>query len=566
MRRKIIEVMGLFTVSVVGTFLVSKILVYASSYVSTLIDQVAQGRNVIDSSGTVFLQLGILIIAGFLAAFCKSFASAVAAVKASMCLKREAVAQLVRVKESLLSKRSAGEMMNRLSSDIGVVERYLSESFPNLLSAGITVLAVGESMIRMGKTVAGATVAICVMVLISSYLTSKKLAFLARGRRGRMDRLLELADDFLRGIITGRSYNLYSIMEEKIDGAVNQVLENEYQRTRISSHSWLLQTLSQWFPTFAMIAIVCWNRDEGAIRVGELTYLVLMANRLFQPFSNLPILWNEAAEAFTSFQRIREIFQCPIEKEMENEGELKEDSEEVISFHNVSFSYEARPVLKQLSFQINKKQMTAFVGASGGGKSTIFHILCGFLEDFEGEYRLFGKDVRVYSAARLREHFSVVSQEVFLFQGTILENIASAKESATFEEVIRVCKLAYIHDDIMRMAKGYETVIKENGAGLSGGEKQRLSLAMALLKDAPILLLDEPTAALDAQTEQVITQMLNRLRKEKTILMIAHRLSTISQADQIFVLDQGRIVESGTEEEQLLKNGRYQKLKQGEEV
>lgn len=564
---KVCEI-GCYLLTAVGMTLgVSQILVYGSEYVSGLIDQMAQGQKIVTHSRMLQIgsELGLLVLIGFLCSFLKSLSSGLMSMNITIWLKKAATAQVMRIKESALSGKSTGALINRLTGDLGVIERYLQESFFSLLSAVITVIVVGTSIYRLNSRIMFQTAFLCMFVLIIAFVTSKRLSLLAGGRRGRMDRLLGLADDFLRGIVTGRSYNLYGIMEEKIEAAANEVLENEYRRTRISSHSWLLQTVSQWFPTFAMIAMVSWDAKTTHLSTGEITYVVLMANRLLKPFSDIPVLLNETAEAYASMKRIRQVFSYEAESDL-GKGEIPMmDSEYAVEFDGVCFSYGERKVLNQTSFQIKNRQIAAFVGASGGGKSTIFNIFCGFLEGYDGAYRLFGKESQAYSLSRLRDCFSLVSQETFLFRGTILENIACGRPGADMQEVIQACKTACIHDDIQNMPEGYLTVLAENGGGLSGGEKQRISLARALVKDAPILLLDEPTSALDARTEAVISEAIANLKGKKTIIMIAHRLSTVSQADRIFVLEQGNVAESGNEAMLMSKKGVYYHLRKKEQ-
>lgn len=560
---RIAKILAYLLLAVSMTFCVSKILVYGSEYVSKLIDQIAQGDNLFEYNemSEILKDLCLIVILGFLSSFIKSFSSGLSALQITAWLKAAASEHITKIKESVLSGKDTGTLVNRLTGDIGIIERYLSESFFSLISAIITVFVVGKSIYMLDGKIMFQTMLLCILVLFISYITSKRLALLASGRRGRMDKLLGTADDFLNGIITGRSYNLYEIMEKKIDTVTNEVLQNEYKRTRISSYSWLLQTISQWLPTFAIIGILFWNAETMHISVGEVTYIVLMVNRLFKPFGNVPVLLNEAAEAYSSAKRVKQVFSFETEGIFEKEQIQVMNYECAVEFDNVSFSYGERAVLEHMNFCIKNNDIVAFVGTSGGGKTTIFNILCGFLEGFDGTYRLFGINSQAYTFSQLRECFSLVSQEAFLFKGTIYENILYGRQDSQMQDIIRVCQMACIHDDIMKMPNGYMTVIGENGTGLSGGEKQRISLARALLKDAPILLLDEPTSALDVHTETVISNTIASLKGKKTIIMIAHRLSTVSQSDMIFVLDKGNVAEMGNEAALISQKGIYYNLK-----
>ncbi len=234
------------------------------------------------------------------------------------------------------------------------------------------------------------------------------------------------------------------------------------------------------------------------------------------------------------------------------------DEKQALEFKDVSFSYNnEESIIRNINFELNKGENIAFVGSSGSGKSTVFKLICGYYDFNDGEIKIFGNDYHKLSLSELRKQISIVSQDVYLFNGTILENISYGKIDATKEEIIEASKKANIHDTIMELPDGYETVIGENGVGLSGGEKQRVSIARAFLKESKILLLDEPTSALDVKTEKLVKEALDKIKKEKTIITIAHRLQTIIDSDRIYVFSNGEIVEVGTHKELMDKQGYY---------
>ena len=231
-----------------------------------------------------------------------------------------------------------------------------------------------------------------------------------------------------------------------------------------------------------------------------------------------------------------------------------------IDLDHVEFSYDKKKIIDGITVHIPERTTTAIVGPSGGGKTTLCHLISRFWDVDSGCVKLGGKDVREYSMDSLMKNFSFVFQNVYLFQDTVANNIRFGQEDAPMEKVIEAAKKACCHEFIMALPKGYDTVIGEGGASLSGGEKQRISIARALMKDSPVIILDEATANVDPENEKDLVTAIEALTKEKTILMIAHRLKTVRSADQILVVDHGRIVQSGRHEELIKEEGIYRRF------
>jgi len=234
-----------------------------------------------------------------------------------------------------------------------------------------------------------------------------------------------------------------------------------------------------------------------------------------------------------------------------------------IELKNVGFSYDKRKIIDGVSLRIPEKTTTAFVGPSGGGKTTLCHLMARFWDVQEGQVLLGGRNVKDYSFDSLMKNFSFVFQNVYLFEDTVANNIRFGEPEAPMERVVEAAKKARCHDFIMSLPNGYDTVIGEGGASLSGGEKQRISIARAIMKDAPIIILDEATANVDPENEAELTAAIEALTREKTIIMIAHRLKTVRHADQIFVIDSGRIAQKGTHDELMQQEGIYKSFVEG---
>ena len=297
----------------------------------------------------------------------------------------------------------------------------------------------------------------------------------------------------------------------------------------------------------------------GVITIGDFIAYMLFIKLFTDPIKKLINFMEQFQNGITGFQRYLEIMDEDKEKDKENASELS-NVEGEIEFKNVSFSYGGKDVLKDISVKINKGKMLALVGASGGGKTTFCNLIPRFYEAEKGDILIDNKSIYDVKLDSLRENIGIVQQEVFLFTGTIRENILYGKANATEEELLRAAKMANIHEFINTLPEGYDTYIGERGVKLSGGQKQRISIARVFLKNPPILILDEATSALDNATERIIQESLEKLCAGRTTIVVAHRLSTIKNADEIIVLGNTGIVEQGSHEELMRKQGEYSKL------
>ena len=300
---------------------------------------------------------------------------------------------------------------------------------------------------------------------------------------------------------------------------------------------------------------------RGVINVGDMVAYMLFINMFVNPIKKLIQFVEMFQNAITGYTRFQELMNIEIEQEAPDAVDLKDVRGE-ITFDNVSFQYdEGKEVLSNISMTFPQGEMVAIVGPSGGGKTTLCHLIPRFYEITQGSICIDGQDIRKVTRRSLRSKIGIVQQDVFLFTGTIFDNIAYGKLGASREEVYEAAKKANIHDYIMSLPEGYDTFVGERGVKLSGGQKQRISIARVFLKNPPILILDEATSALDNVTENYIQDSLDELCKNRTTIVVAHRLSTIKNADEIIVMDRDGIQERGTHTQLLEKdNGIYREL------
>jgi len=367
--------------------------------------------------------------------------------------------------------------------------------------------------------------------------------------------------EYTEGLGVIKSYNLTGAGAEDIRASFERMkeaslsFEEEYspkERTLLIIYS---------LGMTAILALNIWLFQHGALSSTVFVGCMLFAFNLFTPLKQLYQKTGILAIMQAALNRVNEVFN---ERELEDTGteSLPQTADTEITFKNVSFDYGDKEVLHNLSFSIDQGQMAAFVGQSGGGKSTIMNILARFWDISKGEILLRGKNIKELPLTVLMDHISMVFQRVYLFEDTIANNIAMGRPHADREAVIEAAKKAQCYDFIMRLPYGFDTVIGEGGASLSGGEAQRISIARSILKDAPLIILDEATASIDADNEQAIQKALSELCRGKTTLVIAHRLETVREADRIFVIDGGELKEQGTHDELIKERGLYYRMTQ----
>lgn len=312
----------------------------------------------------------------------------------------------------------------------------------------------------------------------------------------------------------------------------------------------------------ATMAVGGWAVSTNRADASVLLFILLISGRFYEPLQNIGVFLAEFRFATESLRRIASIFE---EEPLQQMPGYTPPKDLGVAFENVSFAYGQRQVLNDISFHMPQGTVTALVGESGGGKTTTANLLLRFWDVSGGRIRIGGTDVRTFSQSEFYKLFSVVFQDVYLFNDTVLNNIRMARPEASREEVMDAARKAHCHEFIMELEETYDTPVGEGGARLSGGERQRIAIARAILKDAPLLVLDEATASVDPENELLIQQALGALVQGKTLLVIAHRLSTVRGAHQILVLKQGDIVERGTHEELISQKGIYHQFWQSQE-
>ena len=449
-----------------------------------------------------------------------------------------------------------GKISSVLATDMVCIEEncmgVLSELVTFLISQALMVIMMFVMDLRMGLL---SLLVVGVFMIVGNLMlrTSMKHSVI---KQEASESLTEEVLDFAEGIGIIKSYNMLGEKSKKLTDeftrSCKESIDFEIAYTPWSRALYLTFGIG----TAAVLALSAYLYTTGAIND---VYMVGMALFLFDMFVAIKSYYGQMARltvTSASLDRIEEVFAA---KEMDDSGskEFASDVQEEIEYQNVGFGYTDKDVLTDVSFKIKQGEMMALVGPSGGGKSTIASLLARFWDVKSGRILVRGEDIREVSLGKLMDQISMVFQRVYLFQDTVYNNIAIGRPDATREEVEEAAKKARCYDFIMQLPDGFDTVIGEGGASLSGGEQQRISIARCILKDSPIVILDEATASVDADNERAIQEAISELCKDKTLLVIAHRLRTIRDADQILVINDGKIEEQGDHKSLMAQNGTY---------
>lgn len=478
-------------------------------------------------------------------------------------IQRDLFNHMIRLDLQFFQDNHSGSLVSRMISDVQVMRMALADSMTGIGKNLITLVILVGLMFYRDWVLALAAFTIFPLATFYVAKLGKKLRSISNRTQDAVSSMTARLAQTFQAIRQVRAYGREQYEADQAEKTLVDVRQLNIKNTRTSNLSTPVNDVLVGVILFGIITYGGYKVAQGGASAGDIMSFIAAFLMAYEPMKKLAKLNSNVNVGLGAADRVVQVMDIPVGIERKRRLPKLETKKSMnVVFDHVDFSYESgEPVLQDVSFEAEAGKVTALVGPSGGGKTTILNMIPRFYDVTRGQVLVNGQDVSKVSLSSLREHIAWVSQEVVIFDDTVAANIAYGCNKSDEQAIIAAAKSAFAHDFIMNLPQGYDTPLGESGAKLSGGQRQRISLARAFLRNAPILLLDEATSALDNESERFIQQSLEKLQKGRTTIVIAHRLSTIEKADRIVVLEKGRIIEQGTHQELLEREGLYRQLK-----
>lgn len=553
---------GLFTLDMICAVVVALCNLYYPTLARKIINEYSLKEDYAPIIIGAFLLLGIYVIKA-VGTYIMGYYGHVVGVRMQKDMRRDLFDKYQRLPFSYFDDHKTGDLLSRLTGDLQNVSELAHHGPENLLLAILMFVGAFIILININVTLTLIMFAVIPFIILFTTLTRRSMFEAMKNSRKEMANVNSALENSITGIRETKAYVAHH--HERCKFAVTN---NLFAKYRCQSMRWIgiYSSVMDFLSDFLYLLVIFIGgvfMIRGKIDAADFTAFLLYINMFLNPIHRFVTLFEQLQEGMSGFSRFYEIMNTPDEID---EGRVEiSDIRGDVSFEDVTFSYsvedtDAKAVISNLTLNLKAGDTVALVGPSGGGKSTICNLIPRFYNVTSGRITVDGHNVMDITLESLRRNIGIVSQSVFLFDGTVRDNIAYGKPDATDEEVVAAAKKANIHDFIMTLSDGYDTEVGERGVKLSGGQRQRISIARVFLKNPKLLILDEATSALDNVTEQQIQSSLEELSEGRTVIVVAHRLSTVKNADEIVVIDQSGIVERGSHEDLLALDGEYAKL------
>lgn len=458
--------------------------------------------------------------------------------------------------------RKTGEMLARLSYDVTLVQAAVSTTVTSMMRDVATIVFLIAVILYQDWMLALISLLVFPVVVYPIARFGRNMRRASRDGQVSMGEMSSLVEETVGGIRVVKAFGMEGYERGRFERFTRDFLYHQLRTVRVSAVSFPIMELLAGFGIAGVLLYGGLKVASGQTTAGTLVSFLAAVIMLYEPVKRLSSANNQIQQGLAASERIFEVMDEPVTIQDSPSAVPLAGFRQAIAFEHVALQYPGaeRPVLQDVSFEVGVGEVVALVGRSGAGKSSLVNLIPRFIDVSGGTVRIDGHDVRELTQDSLRAQMAFVTQEVILFNDTVLSNIAYGHDEADMAKVEAVAKAANAHEFIVRLPQGYQTLVGERGVILSGGQRQRLSLARALLKDAPILILDEATSSLDTESERLVQQAIDHLMQGRTVIVIAHRLSTIRHANRIVVLDQGRVTQVGTHDELLAAGGLYAEL------
>ena len=505
----------------------------------------------------IFVMMFVRGVSGFVSTYCLSWVSG----NVVMGIRRKIFSHFMHMPVSFFDKEQTGALLSRITYDSEQVSAATSKALVSIVREGASIIGLLTLMFWNSWQLSLVLFAVAPFVAWAISIVSKRFRKISKNMQTSMGHVASSAEQMLKGHKVVLTYGGQELERGRFDTVSNQMRQ---QSMKLVTAQAAANPIIQMIASIAIVVVLYLasvDSIKAELTAGTFTVVFSAMFGLLRPLKALTNVTSEFQRGMAASTTLFGLMDLDTEQ---NKGTLKPETVAgEVEVKDVTFTYQGaeKPALDKVSFNIPKGKTVALVGRSGSGKSTIANLFTRFYDVDSGSIELDGHDIRDYELKNLREHFALVSQNVHLFNDTVANNIAYAAEAKySREQIEHAAKLAHATEFIEGMENGIDTIVGENGASLSGGQRQRIAIARALLREAPVLILDEATSALDTESERAIQSALEELQKDKTVLVIAHRLSTIEQADEILVVDDGRIVERGAHADLIAHDGAYAQL------